>query len=110
MASIDEAYLEMAGTERCTGLRCAPRTRCTPPSNARPTQHLDWHRAFATIAKSASDWPSQRLLWAAPGHEARLLASLDVRKIPGVGKVTEQSLHALGLRRIGDLAQLANRF
>src|SRR2546429_183268 len=54
------------------------------------------------VAKICSDLAKPNgVLWVAPGHEARLLAPLDVRKIPGVGKVTEQSLHALGIRRIG---------
>src|SRR5205807_5384685 len=34
------------------------------------------------------------------------LAPLDVRSIPGVGKVMEQNLHALGIRKVGDLAAL----
>jgi DNA polymerase-4 len=41
-----------------------------------------------------------------PGVEARYLAPLEVKKIPGVGKVTEKNLHAIGIRRIGDLAAL----
>jgi len=45
------------------------------------------------------------ILWALPGQEARLLAPLDVRDIPGVGKVTEQNLNALGIRKVGDLTQ-----
>jgi hypothetical protein len=45
-----------------------------------------------------------------PGEEARFLAPLDVRKIPGVGKVTEKNLHALGIRKIGDLAALDQDF
>jgi len=40
-----------------------------------------------------------------PGQEARFLAPLDVADIPGVGKVTEQKLRAMGIRRVGDLAQ-----
>jgi DNA polymerase-4 len=42
--------------------------------------------------------------------EARFLAPLDVRKIPGVGKVMEKSLHALGIRKVGDLAKLDEAF
>jgi DNA polymerase IV len=46
------------------------------------------------------------VLWILPGQEARFLAPLDVRRIPGVGKVTEKNLHALGIRKVGDLARL----
>ena len=42
------------------------------------------------------------ILWVVPGEEAKLLAPLDVRDIPGVGKVTEKNLQALGINRVGD--------
>jgi DNA polymerase-4 len=45
-----------------------------------------------------------------PGCEAAFLAPLDVRKIPGVGKVTDERLHALGIRKVGDLARLEENF
>jgi DNA polymerase-4 len=45
------------------------------------------------------------VLWVLPGQEAKFLAPLDVRAIPGVGKVTEQSLHALGIQKVRDLAE-----
>jgi DNA polymerase IV len=46
------------------------------------------------------------VIWVIPGQEAKFLAPLDVRAIPGVGKVMEQNLHALGIRKVGDLAAL----
>jgi DNA polymerase IV len=50
------------------------------------------------------------VLWVVPGQEARFLAPLDVRDIPGVGKVTEKNLHELGIRQVGDLAKFDDRF
>ena len=50
------------------------------------------------------------MLWVIPGQEAAFLAPLDVRKVPGVGKVTEKNLHAVGIRKVGDLAQLDDAF
>jgi DNA polymerase-4 len=50
------------------------------------------------------------ILWVVPGEEARFLAPLDVRDIPGVGKVTEQNLHALGIRKVGDLSRFDDTF
>ncbi|MGA2103053.1 MAG: DNA polymerase IV, partial [Candidatus Sulfotelmatobacter sp.] len=41
-----------------------------------------------------------------PGEEAKFLAPLDVREIPGVGKIMETHLHALGIKKVGDLARL----
>src|SRR4029079_5610227 len=49
-------------------------------------------------------------IWILPGCEAAFLAPLDVRKIPGVGKVTEQHLHDLGIKKVGDLAKLDDDF
>ena len=36
----------------------------------------------------------------------KFLAPLDVREIPGVGKVMESHLHELGIKKVGDLARL----
>jgi DNA polymerase-4 len=63
------------------------------------------------VSKVASDQAKPNgVLWILPGQEARFLAPLDVRKIPGVGKVTEKHLHQLGIRKVGDLASLDTSF
>jgi DNA polymerase-4 len=112
MASIDEAYLDMSGTERLHG----------PPLSAANRLHelvkratdLNCSIGAATsrlVAKIASDQAKPNgILWIVPGSEAEFLAPLDVRKIPGVGKVTEKNLHACGIRKVGDLAALDDDF
>jgi DNA polymerase-4 len=50
------------------------------------------------------------MLWVPPGVEAAFLAPLDVRKIPGVGKKTEERLATYGIHRVGDLAGLDEKF
>jgi DNA polymerase-4 len=112
MASIDEAYLDMTGTERLHG----------PPLRAAHALHAAIRRAtqlncsigIATsrlVAKVSSDQAKPNgVLWVLPDQEARFLAPLDVRKIPGVGKVTEKNLHDLGIRKVGDLAALDEAF
>jgi DNA polymerase-4 len=40
------------------------------------------------------------------GCEATFLAPLSVRKIPGIGEVTEKALNARGIRTVGQLAQV----
>jgi len=45
-----------------------------------------------------------------PGTEISFLAPLDVRKIPGVGKVMEKRLREQGLRKVGDLALREERW
>ena len=108
MASIDEAYLDMTGTERLYG----PPLRAAHLLHERMKQatRLNCSVGIATsrlVAKVSSDQAKPNgVLWVMPGQEAAFLAPLDVRKIPGVGKVTEQNLHTLGIRKVGDLARL----
>jgi DNA polymerase-4 len=106
MVSIDEAYLDLAGTERLHGppfaaadklLRAITSTTGLPCSAGLGSTRL--------VAKVGSDQAKPRgLVWIAPGSEAQFLAPLPVRKIPGIGEVTERSLLALGLKTVGDLA------
>ncbi len=63
--------------------------------------------ASRLVAKIASDQAKPNgILRVLPGVEARFLAPLEVRKVPGVGKVMAKNLHEIGIRRIGDLAAL----
>ncbi|HEX6820697.1 MAG TPA: DNA polymerase IV [Candidatus Sulfotelmatobacter sp.] len=108
MASIDEAYLDMTGTERLHG----------PPLKAANSLHLRMKSetglncsvgigSSRLIAKVSSGQAKPNgLLWIVPGEESRFLAPLDIREIPGVGKVMETHLHALGIMKVGDLARL----
>ena len=108
MASIDEAYLDMTGTARLHG----------PPLRAAHSLHLEMKadtqlncsigigtsRLVAKVC-SAQAKPNG-VLWILPGQEAKFLAPLNVRDIPGVGKVMEQDLHGMGIYKVGDLARL----
>jgi DNA polymerase-4 len=108
MASVDEAYLDMTGTDRLHG----------PPLKAAHTLHqrmktdtgLNCSVGIGTsrlIAKvSSAQAKPNGVLYIVPGEEAKFLAPLDVREIPGVGKVMESHLHALGIKKVGDLAKL----
>lgn len=109
MVSIDEAYLDLAGTERLQGpplaaadklLRTITSTTSLPCSGGLAATRL--------VAKVASEQSKPRgLVWVAPGQEARFLAPLSVRKIPGIGEVTERALRALGIQTVEQLASLS---
>jgi len=112
MASVDEAYMDLTGTEKLHG----------PAMSAAHQLHESIKRETSLncsigvagsrlVAKVASDQAKPNgVLRVLPGQEARFLAPLEVRKIPGVGKVTEKSLHARGIRTVGDLAALDESF
>lgn len=105
MVSIDEAYLDLTGCERLYGsvLRAADiliravkektKLNCSVGAS---TSHL--------VSKIASDQAKPHgLLCVIPGCEAKFLAPLPVRRMPGIGKVTEPQLLSLGISTFGDL-------
>jgi DNA polymerase IV len=109
MASIDEAYVNLAGTERLHGgpvaaahklLREITSTTGLPCSGGLGATRL--------VAKVASEQAKPRgFVWVAAGREPAFLAPLAVRKIPGIGRVTEATLQNLGIDVIAQLQCLS---
>ena len=61
------------------------------------------------VAKVGSDARKPGgLVVVVPGQEARFLAPLDVRKLPGVGPKAEERLRAAGILTVGELAGLSD--
>jgi DNA polymerase-4 len=59
------------------------------------------------LAKIASDWRKPDGLFVIQPHEVRnFLLPLPVGRIPGVGKVTESRMQAVGIKTVGDLYRL----
>jgi DNA polymerase-4 len=108
MASIDEAYVDLAGTDRLHGpplaaahklLREITYTTGLPCSGGLGATRL--------VAKVASDQAKPRgLVWVPRGSESAFLAPLSVRRIPGIGRVTQAALNGLGIESVGELQQL----
>src|SRR6201988_2907817 len=105
MVSIDEAYLDLAGTERLYGPPFAAADKLLRTITQQT--NLPCSRGLATtrlVAKVASDQAKPRgLVWVPAESEEAFLAPLDVRRIPGIGKVTEAALKAAGIEKVGQL-------
>ena len=111
MASVDEAYLDMTGTERLHGrpLTCgASAARGDEVGDATELLHRNRHLAPDRQSLLGQSQAQRRAVDAAR-QEAKFLAPLAVGDIPGVGKVMEQKLHAIGIQKVGDLASLDDR-
>lgn len=112
MVSIDEAYLDMTGTERLHG----PAMLAAHKLHQRMKVETELNCSIGIgtsrlIAKVCSGKAKPHgMLYVVSGQEAKFLAPLDVRDIPGVGKVTAQKLHELGIQTVGDVAKLDDSF
>src|SRR5256885_12349898 len=107
--SIDEAFLDMSGTERLHGMFPA---KALAEFAARVERKLGITVSIGLscnkfLAKIASDLDKPRgfaMLGAA--EAAAFLAPRPVTQIFGVGKAAEKRLASDGLRTVGDLARL----
>ncbi len=109
MASIDEAYLDLTGTERLHGPPLAAAHSLIGEIGRKTNLPCSVGLARTRlVAKVASDQAKPRgLVWVPAGIEAEFLAPLGVRRIPGIGKVTEAALQGIGIQTVGQLALLS---
>lgn len=103
--SLDEAYLDVTGVERCDGLatlmaqemlaRIRAEVGITASAGIAPNKF---------IAKVASDWnkPDGQFV-VRPQQVDAFVAALPVKKLFGVGKVTAERMHRLGVHTCADL-------
>ncbi|MBW2458600.1 MAG: DNA polymerase IV, partial [Deltaproteobacteria bacterium] len=120
-ASIDEAYIDFSGCERLyrkpedrsadetirrtvVELTGAIQSELGLPSSAGIATTKSMAKIASGLAKPAG------VLLVAAGTEAATLAPLGVRKLPGVGPVTEGKLVAAGIQTLGQLAGASDDF
>jgi len=107
---IDEGYLDLASVARdFVGARAVASAVQT---SVRATTSLTCSLGVSTskvVSKIASDRRKPGgITVVPPGHEARFLAPLKVRLLPGVGPRAEERLGRAGIDTIGGLAALAD--
>jgi len=103
---LDDAYLDLAGTERVNGspLEMGRRLKARVREATGGLTASAGVAASKFVAKVASDLEKpDGLVVVPPGREAEFLAPLPVERIWGVGPKTAEALHARGLRRISDI-------
>src|SRR6201996_6087819 len=99
MASIDEAYLDMTGTERLHGPPLLSAHKLHQQMKERTGLNCSIGIGSSRLmAKISSDKAKPNgVLYVLQGQEQSFLAPLDVGKIPGVGKVTKTRLNQIGI-------------
>jgi DNA polymerase-4 len=106
--SIDEAYLDLTGTERLHGppAGTAERIRSAILEQTRLPVSMGLGTT-KTIAKIASELAKpEGFLRVLPGRETVFLAPLPLRCLPGVGPATHKRLVKYNLKTVGDLVRL----
>lgn len=106
--SLDEAYLDVSenlkqlpsATDVAIAIRAdiLAQTGLTASAGVAPNKFL---------AKIASDWQKPDGLCVIKPHQVHdFIQHLDLKKIPGVGRVTQEKLTQLGLLRLSDVQQI----
>lgn len=104
--SVDEAFLDMTGCERLFGgaVQAAEALRATILDECGLTASVGV-APNKFVAKVASDlYKPDALVVAFPGKVREFLAPLPVERMWGVGPRGAKSMHAAGIRTLGDLA------
>jgi len=106
--SLDEAYLDVTASSSCGGIATEIARRIR--TQIRETTQLTASAGIAPnkfLAKVASDWrkPDGQFV-VPPAKVEQFLTPLPVQRVPGVGKVMQGRLAALGISTVGDLRAL----
>lgn len=105
--SLDEAYLDVTvnklGLPSATAVAEAIRAQIRHETNLTASAGVAPNKF---LAKIASDWNKPDGIFVVRPNKVRaFLEPLPVRKVPGVGKVTQGRLQEIGIETVGDLAR-----
>jgi len=108
--SIDEAYLDVTPTERRSSDPVDLARRIMARVDAMGLSCSTGVASSKTVAKIASDHEKPHgMTVVRPGEEGAFLAPLPVRMLPGIGGTTAGRLRGVGVRTLGELADLDPR-
>ena len=106
MASIDEAYVDVSGSQRLFGgddaIAHYIKTEIRKQTGLPCTLAISPNKLVSKVA--ANEVKPDGYLRIAQGEEAAYFAPLPVRKLPGAGPRTCETLESLGLMTLGQLA------
>ena len=106
--SLDEAYLDV--TENLQGIPSATEVAIRIREDIFQSTGLTASAGVAPnkfLAKIASDWNKPNgICIIKPSQVQHFIQDLPLKKIPGVGKVTQEKLNSLNLKTLGDLQHI----
>ncbi|GAB6898145.1 hypothetical protein JCM9957A_12350 [Kineosporia succinea] len=106
--SVDEAYVDLTPTmpdidvEGVTELAQSVRRRIRETTGLTASVGAGTSKLIAKIGSDLNK--PDGLTVVAPGTERELLASMPVRKLPGIGPATQERLHKYGMHTVGEVA------
>ncbi len=105
---LDEAYLDVTGFETLHGSihQMAVKIKRRVKDELGVVASIGIAPCKVVAKVSSDESKPDGLIEVPPGGEAGFLAPLAVRKLPGIGKKTEQVLIDLGIRTLGQLARM----
>lgn len=106
--SVDEAFLDVGGLRRISGMPIRVATRLRRDVRQRVglpiTVGIARTKFLAKVASQVAK--PDGLLLVPPDHELEFLHPLPVRRLWGVGAVTADKLHSHGIETVADVAEL----